>query len=316
VKRGAGLLALHGALSIACACGGKDRGAPPEASATAASSSPAESDAGAPAAKDDEVVTLEPVDPARVDRLVATTAHARRFDVTLARKGEPLPERAPLACYRLARALDMEVVPETRAARLGLGDLVRWLTPTPKALDHLQEVAAVSHDGTIAALLVEVASGEVVSLEEAPPLQRVAKLAASADPIAEADRSLVADYARVVVLDYLAGNVLRGTVVLDAAAGRLRLVDNQSCFRGWIGQDALDAVLDRVKLIRRFPRTLQGRLQALDAPALEKLLATPRHEERLVGPRQLADYSERRGALLSLLAARALQYGQDVALSL
>jgi hypothetical protein len=271
--------------------------------------------ATAEAAPTPAIVSLTVVDAARGE-LDGASARGERFRVRLATRSEPAPHRRPLACHRLAQALGLDVVPATHRADLGLADLADGLGSARGALRQLEEEAVVGNDGTITALLQAEARGDKVGIAEVGRTARWAALAASPEPVPQAERTLVAGYVAVVVLDYLAANVLRARVFVDVERGKVQAADNESAFPGWVSSGALDTALSRVRPLVRFPAQLRERLRALDSRALAALLDAPRHEDALLGPRQLADYGDRRATLLSLMAARAVQYGESVAFSL
>ena len=247
---------------------------------------------------------------------IGATGTGQRFVVTLATKGNPRPYRRPLAFYRLAQALGYDQVPITEPRRLGTGKVSQLLRSHPGARQTLTGRATVTNDGTIAALLVGHVPGVDADLADDQRLLRWAKLAASIDPLSPADASYVGDFVRVLVLDYLAANVQRRTLVIDERARRIRAVDNRTAFPGYVAPEALDIPLGRLELVVRFPRDLKTRLRGLDRGAVEQQLVRGRFEDRLLGPRQLTDFAERRATLSTLLESRLLQYGEKVVLSL
>jgi hypothetical protein len=259
------------------------------------------------------IAALKGTDAAR-GRFDATTAGGETYRAQLATADEPAPQRRPLAYFLLGQALGLDVVAPTRAEGLALADVVGWVSPADRR--ELERSAIVANDGTIMALLEARPAGERVGIAEVGRTKRWAEMAASAEPVPDAERPLVAGYVGVVVLDYLSANVLRAGIMVDEAGGRVRAIDNQAAFPGWLEPDALDIALGRVAPLVRFPKGLQERLRALDRHAFAALIEAKRHADGLLGPRQLADYADRRATLLSLLAARAVQYEGNVAFSL
>lgn len=120
----------------------------------------------------------------------------------------------------------------------------------------------------------------------------------------------------MVVLDYLTGNVLRRTVMLDERTGRLCLDDNGGAFPGYLSPAAQDLLLDRLRPIARFPRDLAAALERLDRPTARRLLQSGGFSQWLVGPRELTDLAERRATLASRLHALSHQHGKELVLSL
>jgi hypothetical protein len=248
-------------------------------------------------------------------RFKAVSETDARLRVTLAGREQPNPHRRPLAYFRLSRALDLDVVPATYQAALSFRTLREQLAEQPEALDLLRREAVISNDGTVTALLERHVAG-VAAEPNDDRLARLAGIAGSSEPVAAGYAAQVRDYVTIVVLDYLAANVLRSSLMVDDRGRRVYAVDNADAFPGAVTSASLDLVLDRLKAFKRYPRGLRRSLRALDEVAARAALASNRQQDQLFGPRQLADLQDRRAALLTLLESRALQYGDHTAFSL
>ena len=286
-------------------------GVAPQAGSAATSAGPAPR-ASAPAA----ITALSPLTSLRPGPFMATTADGERFVVTLATKGNPRPYRRPLAFYRLAQTLGYDQVPRTELRRLPTGKVSQLLPSAPEVRQYLAGRATVTNDGTIAALLVQHVPGKQAQLVDDQRLARWAELASSADPIPAAERGYVRDYVAVLVLDYLAGNVERRSVIIAERGGRLAAADNRTAFPGYVSPESLDIPLGRLEQVIRFPKDLKRVLADLDRETVTRQLIRGRFEDRLLGPRQLTDLMERRATVMTLLESRLLQYGDPTVLSL
>ncbi|MBW2452985.1 MAG: hypothetical protein JRI68_00665 [Deltaproteobacteria bacterium] len=262
------------------------------------------------------IATLKPLTSLLPGPFLASTADGQQFIVTLATKGNPRPYRRPLAFYRLAQALGYDQVARTELRRIPTGKVTQLLESHPAARQYLTARATVTNDGTIAALLVGRVDGVKARLVDDSRLARWAELAASPDPVPPADAPYVGDYVRLLVLDYLAANVQRPGLIIDERGGRLVAIDNRTAFPGYVSPEALDIPLDRLELVVRFPAKLKTALAALDRESVTRQLVRGRFEDRLLGPRQLTDFAERRATLLTLLESRLLQYGKQTVFSL
>jgi len=128
----------------------------------------------------------------------------------------------------------------------------------------------------------------------------------------------VSGYVETLVLDYLSANTNRSTIVVDAdaAAAAMHLVDNGAAFPGRLDAGALDAVLGQLRRVSHFPRRLIARLRAFDANLAEATLHHGAFAEWLVPRRPLAEMLDRRGAVLSLIDARAAELGEPAVFAL
>ncbi|MDI1443228.1 hypothetical protein [Polyangium sp. 6x1] len=262
-------------------------------------------------------VTLERQDPPRL-------APAR---ILLALAEHPVAYRRSLAFERLARALGMRVVPAAVLRRIGTGELGALFAGQRDLRDYLSRHAAVQNDGTVDALMFapgrgdgpgawSLPAGHNVTLENSLEAETWARWAASPDPLPGETSSLLADYVETLVLDYLAGHVLRRSVHFDDVAGSILLTDNAAAFPSKVDPRALDVLLSRLRPVTRFPRGLQKALLALDRDHARDLLASGPFETWLVSPRTLVDLDERRKSLLTLISARVAERGEAAVLSL
>ncbi len=239
----------------------------------------------------------------------------------------PVVYRRSLAFERLARALGARVVPAVVHRRIGTGELGTLFAGQHDLRDWIAIHAAVQNDGTVDALMIAPGRGDTKDAWVVPPGHDVtidhsleaktwARWAASPDPLPGENSSLLADYVETLVLDYLAGHVLRRAVHFDDVAGSIHLTDNAAAFPPKVDPRALDVLLARLRPVVRFPRGLEDALTALDRSRARDLLAAGAFETWLVPPRTLVDLDERRKSLLTLLSARIAERGETSVLSL
>ncbi|HVK70824.1 MAG TPA: hypothetical protein VM694_40495 [Polyangium sp.] len=245
----------------------------------------------------------------------------------LALAERPVAYRGSLAFERLARALGMRVVPAAVLRRIGTGELGAFFAGQRDLRDYLALHAAVQNDGTVDALMFAPARGDGpaawaspaghdVTLDHSLEAETWARWAASPDPLPGERPALLADYVETLVLDYLAGHVLRRAVHFDDVAGAIHLTDNAAAFPSKVDPRALDVLLSRLRPVARFPRGLQKALLAFDRDHARDLLASGPFETWLVSPRTLVDLDERRKSLLTLISARVAERGEPAVLSL
>ncbi|WP_437634487.1 hypothetical protein [Sorangium sp. So ce854] len=255
-------------------------------------------------------------------------ASPREIKVKLApaQKKNPLAFRRPVAFYRLARALGARVVPAAAARRIGIGELASLIGRDPAARKLLRRFA-VMNDGTVDALVLAPAPGppgprwvaprrRSIRFDEAPELDVWARWARSPSPARGERTPILRDYLEVLALDYLAGNGLRREIVLDAGAGSLSLEANATAFPLHVRARELDRQLERLVEAARFPRALRDALARFGPEQAIAALRPGGFEEELVPPRALVELEERRQALLSLIAAKVADRGEDAVLSL
>lgn len=225
--------------------------------------------------------------------------------VRLATRSHPHPHRGALALYRLARALELTVVPPTAARRLTVARLAELLERHPNGLAELRQHALVGNDGAIMALLQGECRGRSRHVGLSEPVVPWSEWARSPKPPDGSARQTVRDYVQWATLDYLAGNVERRFVRIDEETGRLCLNDNDSAFPGVIGAEAADLLLRRLRPVASFPAALADGLRRFDRAAARRQLQSGTFEDWLLGPRELTDLHERRSTLLTLVVARS-----------
>jgi hypothetical protein len=244
--------------------------------------------------------------------------------LSLAIIDDPYAYRRPLAFYRLARALGARVVPASVVRRISAGELGSLLEGQPEWLSFYRARASIQNDGTIDALLstpgsvdlsrdarasraspwVKPVGPRALAMNGAAELSVWAGWARSREPAPGENTPLLRDYVEMLVLDYLAANVIRKAVVLNEATSSLVLADNGTAFPLHPDPRALDPLLSRLRECARFPRGLRERLARFDRTAAAAALAPGSFETWLVSPRSLVTLDERRVGLLTLIEAR------------
>ena len=240
-------------------------------------------------AKDRAPFLRAEVDGEAVLVLVATRAAPDRF-------------RAPVAMARLARRVALDGVPPCAARREPLAVLLA--AADAEAREVLRE-AATFPDGrvplAVSALPPRTKTRGTTYSEEAAAWARLAEApAAPSGRAARAEQSFVA----MLSLDYLAGNYQRRTVDEDES-GALWLVDNRSAFVAHPEARALDLVLDRLKLVKRFPRGLAASLARYDEASADEDFRAGDYESWLVHRRPFRELLGRARTLRGLVASRA-----------
>jgi hypothetical protein len=239
-------------------------------------------------------------------------------------KTAPTAYRAPLAFYRLARALGMRVVPVTVVRALSLDQLGAALDREPEAGALLRELR-VQNDGTVDVLLASRASasagspwdaerGAALEVREGREVTSWDRWATTLVPAPGEDGALLRDYVEMLVLDYLAANVARRTATRSGHA--LVLTDNGSAFPPHSDGPTLDRMLRRLRAVTRFPRGLRDALAHFDRTRAAATFTGSGFETWLLSPRTLVELDERRAALLTLVEARVAERGAEAVLSL
>jgi hypothetical protein len=250
--------------------------------------------------------------------------------MNLALDQHPVAHRRSLALAHLAAALEMHVVPATVVRRLRTDELGVFFDNDPNVQAYLAAHAVIQNDGTIDTLVMAPSCGDdsqawkefsrrELVLDEAPEVRAWAAAVASAEALPGENKTALRDYVEVLVLDYLTGNVMRRSVLFDEATSTLQLADNdgafpmKSAFNLARGETRL---LDRLKPVLRFPRSLRDALTRFDRVQAQKVFLAGTFDEWLLSPRTLMILDERRATLLTLLHARIDAYGEQAVLSL
>lgn len=233
-----------------------------------------------------------------VDAWIATHAHARRWT-------------ADLAYARLARALGASIVPPTEVRRVRFSELLAAAASDPATLAHVKREARVLNDGA-----VTVRTTELPGAAREVPVHgaEVAKLAAWAEgrePLAPGDELPTAAWVTAMVLDYVSGNVMRRSIHLDVEGRRLSLVDNGGAFFEHPTPSSLAPLLDRLRKVSRFPRSLASGLAAFDRARAESIWHDGAYGDWLVASRPLAECVERARAVETLVEARVAERGKE-----
>lgn len=303
--------------------------APTIAAPTIATAASALRDPAARALEAGSVVALTPASGSGPGAAIFTATladPAGTATLSLSLASAPTAYRRPLAYARLGEALGMHTAPIAVERHLGAGEIAALLEA------QRQESAAllggrlrVLNDGTVTALLLaplagagwDAASAARVDARDSHEARTWERWAASPEPASDERPGLTRDFVEMLVLDYLAANALRRTVLLDRERGALLLDDNREAFPQTTEPLAVDRLLQRLRPVARFPRGLASALAAFDRERARAVLAPAgSFEGWLVSPRTLIELDERRAGLLSLILARAAERGEAAVLSL
>jgi hypothetical protein len=248
--------------------------------------------------------------------------------LTLALNSAPTAYRRPLAYARLAAALGMHVVPAAVERHLGAGEIAALLATQPEVVALLGGRLRVLNDGTVTALLVapapvalgaawDPASARRVEARDSFEVRTWERWAASPEPVDGENPRVTRDFVEMLVLDYLAANATRRTLLVAPRGDALVLDDNRGAFPAAEPRLAVDRLLRRLRPVARFPGSLRDALAAFDRERARDVLAPPgSFEAWLVSPRALIELDERRAGLLSLILARVAERGEAAVLSL
>jgi len=224
----------------------------------------------------------------------------------------------------------MHVVPATVVRSVSTEELGAAFADEPDVQAYLTAHAAMQNDGTVAAVVMAPSSGDESSawkelsrremeLEEMVEARAWAASATSVEPLPNENKTLVRDYVEALVLDYLSGNVMRRSVLFDETTSTLLLADNDGAFPWKSAYNVSRGearLLDRLKPILRFPRTLRDALLRFDRTRMGEIFTAGAFESWLLPPRTLVILDERRATLLTLIQARVDAYGEQAVLSL
>lgn len=253
-----------------------------------------------------------------VCRAVASGDFAGEVEVRIATRSDPMRFRPYLAFYRLAAALGSGLVPRTEAHALPLRELLSALRKDPVAMGLLRDEMAVVNDGTVTVLVSEPTAGREIDFFTSGEVRAWRVFAEGRGSVPRDRRGLVSAYVETLVLDYLSANAKRTVVTVDAdwAAASLHLVENGGAFAERPDVGVLDAVLAQLKRVTRFPRHLVAKLRAFERAEAEAALHGGTFANWLVASRPLTEMLDRRGAILSLIDARAAELGEPSVLAL
>lgn len=235
-------------------------------------------------------------------------------ELRVASLAAPRTYRRPLAFQRLARALGLDLVPRAELRVVGVGELLAAAGGGADARRAL-ELCSVQNDGTVDVLVaVKAAAGLRVVEELGAERSLWARWAASTEPVAGEDGRLMSAYVATRVLDYLAGNAVRRSTLLDERARSLVLVDNDGAFPLHVEANALDPLLHDIRTFQRFPRGLVEGLRKLDRERATAIFSPGAFDTWLLSPRVLVELEERRAGVVSLVEARIGERGEGAVL--
>jgi hypothetical protein len=250
-----------------------------------------------------------------VFRALSSGAFEGAVEVRIATRADPLRYKAHLAFARLSSVLERSITPRAEAYAIPLAGVLAAVADDAAGRALLREEMAVLNDGTVTVLVSDVVRGREVEL--AGYELRSARAWAETVAAVPGDRlRLVGAYVDTLVLDYLAGNVRRTTVVLDGEGATLWAVENGGAFVERVDPAALDGSLQQLKHITRFSRTLAERLRRVRRSELEAALHAGGFATWLVATRPIDEMLERSRVVQSLFAARAAEAGVVRALGL
>jgi len=261
--------------------------------------------------------------PHHFEAALSEQNHELRVRIELAPSDAPRRYRGAVAFYRLARALGLPLVPaaversvdasrwmQLLESNRVAGEVGRGLSPAVLANGTID--AAVFAIGVEATGHHRLGQGRRINMSSSVEVGTWSRWAASLEAGPKEDPRLLRAFVGALVLDYLAGNVLRGGVWLDDEAHTLVLDDNETAFPPHPDAEAVRRALDRLRPVRRFPRGLAKALGSLDEPRIRALLAPGRFETWLVTPRTRLELLERVHTLASLIYARIERDGRAV----
>lgn len=233
----------------------------------------------------------------------------------------PRPYRGAIAFYRLSQALKLPLVPAAVERSIEAGRFTEVLQLEGEPSPSLRVLADGTLDAAVFARGVEatghhrLGTGRRIDMKASVEVGIWSRWGASLTPAPDEDARLLRAFVGALVLDYLAGNVLRTSVWLDEDAHTLVLDDNVTALPPHPEADAVRRALERVRALRRFPRELPSALEALDERRIRQLMAPGAFDTWLITPRTRLELLERVRTLSSLISARVERDG-DAATSL
>jgi hypothetical protein len=176
----------------------------------------------------------------------------------------------------------------------------------------------VLNDGTVDALLAARApAARPIEPEHAREAATWEVWARSTAPAQGEDPALLHDYVEMLVLDYLAANVVRRQALVTTGERRaLVLADNGSAFPWRPEASSLDRMLRRLRGVERFPRGLREALLAFDRGRSDAAFAEGGFDSWLLPPRVRLELDERRATVLTLIEAKVAARGAEAVLCL
>lgn len=221
----------------------------------------------------------------------------------------------------------MHVVPPTVLRHVSTGELGTFFANEPDVQAYLAAHAAIQNDGTIDALVTAPSRGDAshawkmsswhdIVLDEASEPKVWGRALESTEPSPGENTALLREYVEALVLDYLAGNIKRRSVLLNETATELMVAENDGAFPTKIIPSAEAKLLDRIKVFVRYPRSLRDVLNKFDRTRAREVFMPGAFDTWLLSPRTLMLIDERRLSLLTLIEARIVEYGEKAVLSL
>jgi hypothetical protein len=232
-----------------------------------------------------------------------------------ATREDPVGYRGRWAYYRLATALGSSAVPPTDLLAMPLREILGLLDADRVARVALPQDLSILNDGTVMTLVTRFpARARPVRLGNAAEADLYYAWAEGRRAVPPAKRGLCASFVEMLILDYLAGNLVRRTFLVDESGPRILLADNDLAFAEIPDSGGLDRTLAVLQRVRAFPRPLVERLRAFDEKAAERVLRPT--SEWLVASRPTLQMMDRRKAILSLVDARVAEAGEGADLAL
>jgi hypothetical protein len=222
----------------------------------------------------------------------------------------------------------MHIVPPTVVRAITTDELGSFFANDADVRGYMSAHAAIQNDGTIDALVMAPSPGDAstawnvvarhdIVLDEALEARAWARAVASIEPVPGENKSLLRDYVEALVLDYLSGNIMRRSLVIDDAGTELLAIENDTAFspsKNFANAEA--ELLERLKPVVRFPRSLFDALTKFDRVRTRAIFLPHSFDTWLLSPRTLMLLDERRSTLMTLIASRITEYGEAAVLSL
>ena len=173
----------------------------------------------------------------------------------------------------------------------------------------------LDHDGSVPVLIEQIGQGRLIKPGSVELLQ-LEELAKQPEPLSPRQLAQVRSWVCVLALDYISGHIGRRHWLWHSERALVQAIENERSFAGYVSPDNSAQAMHRLSQIRRFPRRLYDALLDRSRHKLPESLDALPFVDRVLGPRQRADVGDRMTAVLSLIHARILQHGEEVALAL
>jgi hypothetical protein len=195
------------------------------------------------------------------------------------------------------------MVPPSAARSLPLSSLLSAADEQARA--KIGEEASVRADGTVMAAVTSLPEGtRAVAAQWSVERARWEKLSESAEPPPPDEAKTAEDFAAMVVLDYVSGNLFRQRLELGQR-GEIALLHNRGAWTEHLDPHGVEQLFSRVKRLSRVPPALRASLDRVGEDDLDAALRAGAFDDWLVQQRPM------REALVRIRAASSVARSKE-----